>query len=86
MDWWNPIDDVNKFLVEPVTKLFDAPGNAIDSWLSSIGGQIASGLERGMLSWVNDVWRTILPAVQIIAGVVIIILAGMIAKDSLGSM
>jgi len=84
-DWWNPIDDVEKFLIEPVTKAISLPGTAIDDWLKSLGGQLASGLERGMLAWVADVWRVILPALQIALGVALVIIAGFLAKDNLGT-
>lgn len=86
MSWWNPIDDFEKGLLDPLESLLHAPGNAIDSWLKGLGGQIATGLERGGLSILEDVWRTILPAIQIAAGVAIVIIAAFIGKDLAGNL
>jgi len=64
------------------------PVNAIQKgvtgWLSGLGGQLASGLEAGLMQSLNDLWNVIVGPVEIIIGVVIaIITIGWFLKDDI---
>ena len=47
----------------------------ITSWLTSIGGEIGSGIESGIVALINDIWIVIYPMLEIIAGLLIAVLA-----------
>jgi hypothetical protein len=56
----------------------------LTGWLTGIGGDIASGLESGFINIILDIWRVIYPALEILAGVALLILVlGFIFKDDL---
>lgn len=67
MSWWDAFlpwtwvpTVVNKFIADPIRQM---------------AGNIASGLETGFVALLGDIWRVILPGVQIIGGLIIIYLA-----------
>jgi hypothetical protein len=47
---------------------------ALNSWLSSTAGDLASGLEGAMVSILGDVWDVIVGPLEIITGAIIIFL------------
>lgn len=49
--------------------------NAVEGWLTSIGGYIASGLEGGIIAVLRDVWQVLLSPFEILVGAVLIISA-----------
>lgn len=61
--WWNPLD------------WFGAAAGAAGNWLGGLGGDIASGMEGGIIAIFKDLWNIILPWLEIIVGAVIIMWA-----------
>lgn len=47
----------------------------IQSWFSSLGGQLASGLEAGFIAGLKDLWNVIIGPLEIAVGVFLIITA-----------
>lgn len=59
-------------------------GSALKNWFSSLGGEIGSGIEAGFAAVISDVWNVIVGPVEVIAGVIIIIVALVFAfKDDI---
>ena len=52
-----------------------APSTPVTNWLGSLGGDIASGLEGGLVQLLHDMWNVIVAPLAIIAGVILILLA-----------
>jgi hypothetical protein len=54
------------------------------SWLSGLGGLLASGLESGFIAIIKDLWKLLLPALEILSGVILLIITLAFAfKDDL---
>lgn len=92
MSWWTDlVDGVN---TAGVALGVETPAQAgvgdvtsqspVTSWLQSAGGDIASGIEAGIVALINDIWTVIYPALEIGAGLLIAFLAfGFIFQDQL---
>lgn len=50
-------------------------GHALNpsTWLSSIGGGIASGIESGFVNFFKDVWDVVIGPVEVVVGAIIIL-------------
>lgn len=55
------------------SQLSNAPGAS--SWLSGLGGDIASGIEGSLVAFLHDLWTVIVAPLAIITGIGLIILA-----------
>ena len=56
---WNPIS------------WWDSWFNGVSNWLGGLGGDIASGIETGIVAILKDLWGVILPYAEIGFGMVI---------------
>lgn len=62
------------------------PFTGLDNWFKNIGGQIASGIEGGIVALFKDLWDVIIGPLEIAAGVVVaIVMIAYIFKDDLAS-
>jgi hypothetical protein len=83
----NPLDVISQ-VIEAISTgglsaLSDLPGTVQD-WLSSAGGNLASGIEGGFVSLLKDLWDVILGPMEIFVGFVFIIFAFYLAfKDDM---
>jgi hypothetical protein len=68
-DWFNPVDSI-RAIIGAGTDV----GNAINNFVTSTAGDIASGLEGGVVALLGDVWATISGVVLTGIGLGIIIL------------
>jgi hypothetical protein len=68
-DWFNPVDQI-RALTEAGTDV----GNAISSFITSTAGEVAAGLEAGMVALLGDIWTVISGPVLTAIGLTIIIL------------
>jgi len=59
IEWWNPVS------------WWDSWFNTVRGWIGGLGGQIASGIEGGVISVFKDLWLVILPFVEILLGALI---------------
>jgi hypothetical protein len=48
------------------------PLTAIQGWLTSIGGMIASGIEQGIVSSLQDLWGVIIGPVEVVLGFIVL--------------
>lgn len=92
-NWW---DDLQQWITAPFNVGADSPSAAANlptsipspaNWLSSIGGDIGSGIEAALVAFLHDLWDVILGPLEIIAGVALAIVILLYAfKDDLGSL
>jgi hypothetical protein len=47
----------------------------ISSWFAGIGGQVASGIEAGIVSIFKDLWDVVVGPVELFVGAVLILFA-----------
>lgn len=62
-DWWNPLD------------WFSAAGSAASDWLGGLGGDVASGVEGGIIATFKDLFAVAIPFIEIIAGALLFLWA-----------
>lgn len=61
--------------------------NTVNSWFTSMGGYIGSGIEAGFAALLSDVWNVIIGPLEIIAGAVLAIIVLMwIFKDDIAAL
>jgi hypothetical protein len=79
-------------LLDPLTYVNEILGldiggvgsNPLSSWLSSIGGSIASGLEGGAVAFIRDIFNVVVGPLEVGLGVIVIMFALVICfKDDL---
>ena len=67
-NWW---DDFVGFVESGTIPPIQQAADPVLNWLKSVGGNIASGIEGGIVALLKDLWDVILGPVEIITGAVI---------------
>jgi hypothetical protein len=77
-------------LLDPLTYVNDILGlgggvaGDVNSWISGIGGSIASGLEGGVVAFLRDIFNVVVGPLEVVVGAVLIAFALVICfKDDL---
>jgi hypothetical protein len=77
-------------LLDPLTYVNDILGlgggvaSDVNSWLSGLGGQLASGLEGGVVAFLRDIFNVAVGPLEVFVGVVLMAFALIICfKDDL---
>jgi hypothetical protein len=66
-DWFNPVDQIRA-----LTSAGTDVGNAVSNFITSTAGDIATGLEAGMVALLGDIWAAVSGVVLTAIGLLII--------------
>lgn len=78
----NPFGDIADFFSgliggspDTIAQGATALPNAVQSWFASIGGQIGSGIEAGLVAFLKDWWDVFIGPFEVFVGALLIIFA-----------
>lgn len=74
---WSYLDPLT--YVNDILGLGGGVAGDVNSWLSSVGGSIASGLEGGVVALLRDIFNVVVGPLEIVVGVVLIVFALVLA-------
>jgi hypothetical protein len=80
----NPLTDIGDWFADLWHYTVGVPTTAVENWLSSLGGEIGSGIESGFVALTKDLWDVVVGPLEIFIGAILILFALIFAlKDDL---